>query len=196
MKGNQTQSLFWKPGVVDICLLALLGSKLTPIYAHKVFLLYLTKKKAEPFLVWQHISSLLLFKEPAGLSLVFSAISRAQELISAVTNRNCCSNLEFWFIEAAYLGCPDGKKGALWCLRANLSHPGDLGDGLRRGILQPPERGWQQLGSLEGAEVKKTKQEMGVLIRRNGHKCGFYLQEPLGLTCSFCPENKKLLIPA
>lgn len=37
---------------------------------------------------------------------------------------------------------------------------------------------------------------MGVLIRRNGHTCGFYLQEPLWLTCSFCPENKKLLIPA
>lgn len=37
---------------------------------------------------------------------------------------------------------------------------------------------------------------MGVLIRRNRHTCSFYLQEPLWLTCSFCPENKKLLIPA
>lgn len=74
-----------------------------------------------------------------------------------MTNGNRCSNMDFWFIEAAYLGCPDGKKEALWCLMANLSHPGDLGDGLRRGILQPPERGWQQLASVEGAEVKKSK---------------------------------------
>lgn len=32
-----------------------------------------------------------------------------------MTNRN--SAVQAWFMEAAYLGCPDGKKEALWYLR-------------------------------------------------------------------------------
>lgn len=131
MKGNQTQSLFWKPGIVDICLLALLGSRLTPIYVHKSLPLVFDKEKSRA------VSHLAAYSLPALSQRgcwtepwMFCCFPCLGADICSDQQKPCCSNLHSWFIEAKYLVRPVGNQEAL-CWMANLDHPGDLGDGSR-----------------------------------------------------------------